>query len=96
MNLLSTKSFLLIYFASENVQLSLCVFPSPLLCTYIWWQTAWANIDARDSTIDKLRHQLTAELSRMKTYQEHTPLLETKAMNTFKAKSSSITKYGST
>ena len=42
-------------------------------------QTAWANVDARDSKIAKLQHQLHTELGRMKTYEEQTPLLEDKA-----------------
>ena len=44
----------------------------------LWLQTAWATIDARDSTIVKLQYQLKTEQGKMKTYEEQTPTLEAK------------------
>jgi Ca2+-binding EF-hand superfamily protein len=41
-------------------------------------KTAWATIDARNSTIAKLQHQLKTEHGKMKSYEEQTPLLEAK------------------
>lgn len=44
----------------------------------MWFQTAWATIDAKDSEIRKLHHQVKTEQDRMKSYEEKTPLLKAK------------------
>ena len=41
-------------------------------------QAAQGTIDARDSTIAKLQHQLRTEQNKLKSYEERTPALEAK------------------
>ena len=57
--------------------------PSSLMtCVPCDPQTAWATIDARDSSIVRLKYQLKTEQGKLKSYEEQTPVLEAKVYYT--------------